>query len=476
MGRTLRFLFLLLGPLCGTLFVSGELYAWQGEPFRSDTLHYQRDEESFSLRVEPESAVDPDRVQTLRWSGWQWIQPLGSESGSGENRPRGAQLLQGVPDTLRTFPYQPLEGPFQVEMDESGSEWIVIGNPYTDPIGLNHIEPIVGELGSSSGYRWDRSQRRFRLLERGEQVEPGNLFLINRGSVTRLNVTQPDPLSASRLAPTDPTSRWIRFTLHNRVASTSAEATLQFDRAAQAGVDPLDLDAIETGLGRQEFPDSPKLYFQMVQPDTTRWFSRDARPYELELPMEVSLGFVSRRDSGPHRVEWEFGESLPESWNIELVDQLTQQRVDMRQRQSYSFDGEGAALAESTMELDEIRSLLLEEPFQRFQLRIVPPEDESHSISLLQTQQDPDKMELHANYPNPFSTETSIEFFLPDETPVFLNIYNVVGQRVAQLMNGTPVQGWHTETWNAGDLPSGIYILRLETPVGVLTRKMTLIR
>lgn len=192
--------------------------------------------------------------------------------------------------------------------------------------------------------------------------------------------------------------------------------------------------------------------------------------------MELSLGFLSRRDSGPHRLEWEIAENIPEDWSLELTDLRTRQQIDLRQRQSYRFDGDGAVLSPVSLEMDQIRSLDLEEPYQRFQIRITPQFTESGGLVLSQVNQDPDKMELHANYPNPFSVETSIDFFLPEETVVYLNVYNVVGQRVAQLMNGEPVQGWHTETWSAGDLPSGIYILRLETPRGVLTRKMTLIR
>lgn len=68
-----------------------------------------------------------------------------------------------------------------------------------------------------------------------------------------------------------------------------------------------------------------------------------------------------------------------------------------------------------------------------------------------------------SNYPNPFNPETKISFTIREAGAVKLTITNVMGQSVATLINGVNMdKGTHNIVWNAGNLPSGIYLLRYE--------------
>lgn len=90
----------------------------------------------------------------------------------------------------------------------------------------------------------------------------------------------------------------------------------------------------------------------------------------------------------------------------------------------------------------------------------------------------PRNMILSQNYPNPFNPNTIIRFGLPAQTDVRLDVYNINGQRVVTLVNGTMSAGYHTVTFSAGNLSSGVYMYRLfsrETG-DVFVRKMTLIK
>ncbi len=87
----------------------------------------------------------------------------------------------------------------------------------------------------------------------------------------------------------------------------------------------------------------------------------------------------------------------------------------------------------------------------------------------------PQSMALKQNYPNPFNPETSIQFSLAQDGQTILNVYNLLGHRVAQLVDGRLSAGEHKVTFEAKELPSGIYFYRLETPNGVMTKKMTLL-
>jgi hypothetical protein len=86
-------------------------------------------------------------------------------------------------------------------------------------------------------------------------------------------------------------------------------------------------------------------------------------------------------------------------------------------------------------------------------------------------------------YPNPFNPVTSIEFALPLDSRVTLTIYNVFGQVVARLLDGTRAAGAYSVQWEASSVASGIYFCRMEAaglsePGGhyVETRKMVLMK
>jgi hypothetical protein len=75
----------------------------------------------------------------------------------------------------------------------------------------------------------------------------------------------------------------------------------------------------------------------------------------------------------------------------------------------------------------------------------------------------PFEFALGQNYPNPFNPSTSIEFSVANAAPVRLEVFNVLGQRVATLLNGTTMPaGQHAVTFDASELTSGMYIYRLQ--------------
>ena len=88
----------------------------------------------------------------------------------------------------------------------------------------------------------------------------------------------------------------------------------------------------------------------------------------------------------------------------------------------------------------------------------------------------PRQIELLPNYPNPFNPSTNIQFRLPKQAYVELEVYSVLGQKVATLLKGELDAGTHTTSWNASRVASGVYFLRLRSEERVQTIKMTLIK
>ncbi|MBI5472493.1 MAG: T9SS type A sorting domain-containing protein [Ignavibacteriae bacterium] len=72
----------------------------------------------------------------------------------------------------------------------------------------------------------------------------------------------------------------------------------------------------------------------------------------------------------------------------------------------------------------------------------------------------PEVFAVHPNYPNPFNPSTQIKFDLPAASHVTLAVYDVLGRKVAELVNGQVAEGYHTATWNASDVASGVYFAR----------------
>jgi hypothetical protein len=83
---------------------------------------------------------------------------------------------------------------------------------------------------------------------------------------------------------------------------------------------------------------------------------------------------------------------------------------------------------------------------------------------------------LAQNYPNPFNPETVIEFQLPEAGPVRLEVFSLLGERVAMLVDERLAAGVYRERFDASALPSGVYVYRLLAGGNVLTRKMLLVK
>jgi Secretion system C-terminal sorting domain len=88
----------------------------------------------------------------------------------------------------------------------------------------------------------------------------------------------------------------------------------------------------------------------------------------------------------------------------------------------------------------------------------------------------PESFALSQNYPNPFNPTTSISFDLPAQTNVTLNVFDVLGRRVAQLANGVFGAGAHAVTMDASGLQSGLYIYRLDAGDKSIARTMSLVK
>ncbi len=90
--------------------------------------------------------------------------------------------------------------------------------------------------------------------------------------------------------------------------------------------------------------------------------------------------------------------------------------------------------------------------------------------------QNPSNLSILSNYPNPFNAVTTIYFSTSTAGPASLNIYNLVGQKVASLYEGNISTGEHYIHWDANKYPSGVYFCRLALNGQTITRQLTLLK
>jgi hypothetical protein len=91
------------------------------------------------------------------------------------------------------------------------------------------------------------------------------------------------------------------------------------------------------------------------------------------------------------------------------------------------------------------------------------------------------KTQLAGNAPNPFSGQTTVEFDLAEQSRVTVAVYDMMGRKVATLVDGVRSAGPHAVGWNGQsdsgqDLASGVYLLRMQAEGKSETKRMTIIR
>ncbi len=93
----------------------------------------------------------------------------------------------------------------------------------------------------------------------------------------------------------------------------------------------------------------------------------------------------------------------------------------------------------------------------------------------------PNTFTLHQNHPNPFNSGTVIRFALPQNGEEELAVFNLAGQKVTTLVQGTRLAGEYAINWGGHDevgqeLATGIYLYRLQTGAQQQTKKLLLLR
>ncbi len=333
-------------------------------------------------------------------------------------------------------------GPVDFTFNSSGNAandgWNLAGNPFGKALN-------VDDLGFSSEANLDN----FVYVYRGgsytaldasgtantDTVGVGEGFFVK----TSAAVSYTYPIAAAPKS-VNYESRNINFTLNN--ADFSSKATLRFHDQAAFGKESYDayyLASMEANhIGFYSTEDGNKLAVNSL-------------PYDLDMEVEVPFE-ISGTETGSFTLNWESPSDFDAGWTLTLIDNVAEAEIDLTEETSYTFDVNGTV-------------------DNRFAVKVVPSTAVSNEF-----EDKPVTFGLEQNYPNPFNPSTTIKYSVGESGPVSIAVYNVMGQKVADLVNATRGAGEYQVTWNASNNASGIYYYRLTSPGQVITRQMTLIK
>lgn len=392
--------------------------------------------------------------------------------------PGTAGLLQIEPEKRNLHKLMAAEIPSvqSVRIDSKKPELVnVAGNPFPKPITLKHIVTPAEVSAVSVVQSWDPKKKSYRLVNNFEaEISYWEGFILP-----------------------DLPERNIEISEEPAQVPVSKNPVIQFEFAVQSDNDVRYYDnAAAIKLIRDDKPDKSKHQMSKFWP--IRMSEED--PYNAALiylssssGSKEALAQISElvddsnqlafymtplivRNSGMATLNWEFDEWLPDRWQVTLTDLKTGVQIDMREKEIFQFQ-----VYESDIRTDQLPAGpgLFPIPELDLEPRIkinINPEPDAFNTALETDSETPDAIVLNQNYPNPFNPTTSIEFYLPEPQAVKVEIFNVVGQRVAILLENMLQAGEHSVIWDASEMPSGIYIIQMDAGNRVLTRKMTLVK
>ena len=88
----------------------------------------------------------------------------------------------------------------------------------------------------------------------------------------------------------------------------------------------------------------------------------------------------------------------------------------------------------------------------------------------------PDRLTLYPNYPNPFNAETFIQYYIAHPSEVTVTVYDILGRHVKTLAHGRQNNGIHKIKYDAGNLTSGVYFVKVQAAGEIKVRKMLLLK
>ncbi len=380
-------------------------------------------------------------------------------------------------------------GTVTLELTNTNSNgWHLLGNPYAATIDWNDNAEVSRGTGISDVYyRWTGNQ--YQYYPGGGMTNDIGMWqgFWVRTSTDGAQITFTHPGTSKEAQSAGSPYPDIAWRMQIKAESGNALDTYNFIGMAESsarGYD--DGDIFELAPLNNEFI---SLYFPHQEWQTNAGnYTQDIRPVlqSASDTEEWTLSVAAKSSDTSVKLTWEIPEQLEPGLHMYLIDPESQDIIDMRGLSEYRY-----AIRPADMEaLSKPPGALSEDPSNFLQkladedvtiktFTIVARYDDITDIT--ESRSIPDSYFLNQNYPNPFNPSTTIEYGLPKDEFVSIQIYTILGQEIRTLVNQKQSAGTHLVTWDGRNnhgahVSSGLYIYRLTTNNTSIARKLLLIR
>lgn len=430
---------------------------------------------NFKLYQSGSSFADPTNVTTAWGDGFGFALYFFNNSTAGSSTlpvsldATGGEPTSDVSVTLNTTASGSTAG-----SGASDSKYTLVGNPFATNYDLNSVT-VTGDGIQNNVQFWNDGTSSYSAQDRTTPyiVSPWQGFWVE---VTSANTTTAISFPTSGKSTSDTTGVFFSKEVNNRGdISFSLSSDESYDEAIRLSFrDYATLDF--------DIADASKLnplaatYATMAFSSNDRLKAVESLPYNLEETVELKLEEQLVGVSGEFTLDWSGLETIPANWTLIFHDFDEGKSVDMREVSEYTFTAEAddkskvnplSILSGPTAQTMKSKS----SGNTRFGITIQPNTAVSNEPG-----DTPLSFGLEQNYPNPFNPSTTINYTIAKSGQVSLSVYNLMGQKVAELVNEVKGEGSYNVSWNAAGAASGMYYYRLEAAGQTLTRKMTLIK
>jgi alpha-tubulin suppressor-like RCC1 family protein len=393
---------------------------------------------------------------------------------SDDNGP-GVAGNAGFPKTLKLEGREP-EGTQTITplLNANVNGWALVGNPFRNDIdwdgftrsGLSN-SVYVYDINSASWKSWNGT---LGSLTDGE-VGPFNAFFVQ--------TTEVGPsLSIPESAKTDSAKRFLGkqiseinphyFSLEFKNDSGFAnKAWFQFSEEGEFGIDASDAHQLNP-------LSSNYVTLASILNDTTH-LDINSLPIITE-PLEISLALQTSASGTAHHIS-KGDLNIPEGWEVSLYDSELDITTDLAESYEFTMNAAKVKTVQDVKSPPSLESVFKTAKQKRSGSRFTLTVSPSQAVSNEAVIDLPREVELGQNYPNPFNPSTTIAYGVPNTGKVTLEVFDILGRKVATLLNGeNKTAGRYTLNFNASNLASGMYIYRLRAGNIVITKKLTLIK
>lgn len=355
--------------------------------------------------------------------------------------------------------------------------WNLIGNPFNTELSVEKVLSQFKAAGDSLNrhvYIWNRSKGRgnagFKVLGGEDTIGPYQAFFIKYMGSQEVNAVV--ELHKDKVVEEGQDLKFKNNLQEDVFLSVRVNNGQQYDS----------FELVFSEEGQFQFNNSDAYKLLSLEADALNVYGikgenrlqRSVLPKGLSSTIEIPI-HIKYQQEEELEIEWENLKDLPHDWTLTLRDTKRNIEKDLRTNREYQFKHQMEERHQKIPDRTQRPHILpIEgeaiERKARFMLFIRPGK------SKISTQDSPESIKLKPNFPNPFTQTTTISYELAEETEVTLSIWNMIGQKVATLVDDMVEAGTHEEHWIASQMPSGMYIARLEVGNQVFTRKMTLIK